>query len=643
MKMHKWLALFATTLAFGAATLAVACGDTSSSSSTSTTPTSSEQASSSDTSSSTEDKTVRVHFTVGETTNVSVAAGETVYCAIDETTGSYVLEWDSTYAKIIVGDNVYTSEGKVELKNITAETVIAVTTTDGGRATIGITCTLWQPPMLSLGDNTDTEVAANETSSFRFSSPHAGTYVFQTQSTAVSRFSVLSDKAFENPAPLTSAGKLTIEVQAGAEIKIELQQNGTASQIIPITVTDETEATTVEILDDTAILSAPASGRAYYILPLGQDSYITWGQENLALTIAGKTYAGAQSEPILVKYDARNPVYIVASSKDGNAVENATLQVKKATTSETLSIGETHFVVAKSKSAICSFTAPENGAYTFSYGNSTGISEISLTSGVVFPTILQTTEADETTKTLTATVVKGAELVIEIKAEKTKAASVAITVSKQVLQTETLDAATTVDFSLSHGEFKCYQITAQGWYQVHYTTNLTENLWQFSCAVNRSQIESNETGYATAGDLLIIKATLLNQTDKINGSFTLQEDTTIEGTVNPVLSLGENHLINRGEAQTCTFTATENGTYRISTNDANAKIIYKLGATNADNECITGADDGLENSLEIELKAGETYTFYIEMLETAIPDNNEETVDPTLHLDVLSFVIEKLA
>lgn len=637
MKMHKWLALFATTLAFGAATFAVACGDTSSSASTP--PTSSEQAS------SVEDKTVSVRFAVGETTNVSVPANGTVYCAIDETAGSYVLEWDSTYAKIIVGDNVYTSQGKVELKNITADTVIAVTTTDGGggrTTTIPITCTLWQPPMLSLGENTDTEVAASETSSFRFSSPHAGTYAFQTQSAAVSRFSVFSDKAFENPTPLTSAGNLTIEVQAGAEIKIELQQNGTATQIIPITVTDETGAQTAEILDDTAILSAPASGRAYYILPLGQDSYITWEEENLALTIAGKTYAGAQSEPILVKYDARNPLYIVASSKDGNAVENATLQVKKATTSETLSIGETDFIIAKNKSAVCSFTAPENGVYTFSYAESVGISEISFTSGVVFPTILETTEATNN-KTLTATVVKGAELVLEVKAEKTKAANVSIHITKQALQTETLDTAVTVDFSLSHGEFKCYEITAQGWYQVDYTTNLTENFWQFSCAVNRSPIESNETGYATAGDLLIIKATLNDKTAKINGSFTLQADTTIEGTTNPVLSLGENHLINRGETQTCTFTATENGTYRISTADTNAKLIYKLGATNADNECITGADDGLENSVEIELKAGETYTFYIEMLETTIPDNNEETIDPTLHLDVLSFVIEKLA
>jgi hypothetical protein len=107
--------------------------------------------------------------------------------------------------------------------------------------------------------------------------------------------------------------------------------------------------------------------------------------------------------------------------------------------------------------------------------------------------------------------------------------------------------------------------------------------------------------------------------------------------------VGENNVIVRGEIKECTFTATESATYRISTSDTNAKIIYKLGATNADNECITGADDGIATSVEIELKAGETYTVYIEMLQTTIDDNNDETVDPMIHLDVLSFTIEKIA
>ena len=180
-------------------------------------------------------------------------------------------------------------------------------------------------------------------------------------------------------------------------------------------------------------------------------------------------------------------------------------------------------------------------------------------------------------------------------------------------------------------------------YKVNCTNDLTENFWQFSCAVNRSQIESNETGYATAGDLLIIKATLINQTVKINGSFTLEADNTITGTTSSVLTVGENDVIVRGETKECTFTATESGTYRISTSDPNAKIIYKLGATNTDNQCITGADDEIATSVEIELKAGETYTIYIEMLQTTIDDNNDETIDPTVHLDTLSFTIEKIS
>ncbi len=639
MKITKWAVALAATFTMSVAAFAVACGEMPSSISVNSSS-SSEQA---DSSSGTEDTTVTKRFAVGETTNVSVSAGETVYCAIDANTGSYVLEWDSSYAKIVIGDKTYTGAGSAELKNIDENTVIAVTTTDGGRATVSITCTLWQPPMLSLGENEDIEVAASgESTPFRFSAPHAGIYAFQTDSAAVSGFAVTSDKAFENPAPLTTAGTLSIEVEAGAEIKIELSQSGADAAIIPVTVTDETQATTVEIVDNTALLSAPASGRAYHILPLGQDSYVSWTQTNLALTIAGKTYSGAQTEPILVKYDARSTVYIVATSTDGNAVSNAVLTLQKATTSTSLTTGENSFVVAKNKSASCTFTAPENGTYTFSYAGSSGISEIAFTSGVNFPMILAMTDADETTQTLTATVVKGAELVLAIDAEKNAAASVVLNVSSQTLETQTVSSAQSVDFSLSHGEFKCYEITAQGWYQVNYTNGLTENFWQFSCAVNLAHIANNETGYATAGDLLIIKATLLDRTAKINGSFTLQADDTITGTTSSTLTLGENHVINRNEQKVCSFTATENGTYRISTTDTNAKIIYKLGATNADNECITGADDDLDNSVEIQLEAGETYTLYLEMLQATVSDDNEETVDPTLHLDVLSLSIEKL-
>lgn len=641
MKMKKWLTLLSASLAVSAAAFAISCGGDNSSTSNSSSDSSSVISSSIESSSS-DEQTVTKRFTVGGTTNVSVSAGETVYCAIDAASGSYVLEWDSPYAKITVGDKTYTTENKLELKNITEETVITVTTTDGGRATIGITCTVWQPPMLSLGENADTEVGAGEKAVYRFAAPHAGIYTFKTESAAVSAFAIFSDKAFANPTPLTAAGALTIEVQAGAEIQIELEQKGASTQIVPITVADETNAQTAEIVDSTAIVSAPASGRAYYILPLGQDSYITWRQPNLALTIAGKEYSGAQNEPILVKYDARSTVYLVARSIDGNAVENAALTLQTATTSTKLTAGESSFVVPKNKSAICTFTAPENGTYTFDYSGSTSISSIDFTSGVNFPVVLAMT-TDVTAKTLTATVVKGAELVIELTSEKTKAASVVVNVSSEALQTQTLDAATTVEFSLSHGEFICYEIAAQNWYKVNYTTDLTADLWQFSCAVNHSQIQNNETGYATAGDLLIVKATLMNQSATISGSFTLEADTTISGTTSSVLAVGENNVIVRGETKECTFTATESGTYRISTSDPNAKIIYKLGATNADNACITGANDGIESSVEIELKAGETYTIYIEMLQTTIDDNNEETIDPTVHLDVLSFTIEKIA
>ena len=644
MKITKWAVALAATFTMGVSAFAIACGGASSS--TSSTPSASSSSSSEQTSSSsqTADKTVTKRFTVGETTNVTVPAGETVYCAIAASTGNYVLEWESAFAKITVDGKTYTGAGSAELKNIDENTVIEVTTADGDRATVSITCTLWQPPLLSLGENTDVSVAANgETALFRFSAPHAGIYAFQTDSAAVSGFAVSSDKAFTPPAPLTAAGTLTIEVQAGAEIKVELSQTGASAAIIPVTVSDETQATTAEIVDGSATLNAPASGRAYYVLPLGTDTYVSWTQENLALTIAGKTYLGAQSEPILVKYDARGTVYLVAASTDGTAVENATLTLQKATTSTTLTGGENSFVVAKNKTANCTFTAPENGTYTFSYADSTGISEISFTSGVNFPTVLAMTETDETSKTLTATVVKGAELVLAVSAGKSAAASVVLTISSEALETQTLSSAQTVTFDLSHGEFTCYEITAQGWYKVNYTNNLAADFWQFSCAVNLAQIASGETGYATAGDILIIKATLLDKTATVSGSFTLQTDNTVTGTTNPVLTLGENHVINRNEQKVCSFTATENGTYRIIATDANTKIIYKLGATNADNECITGADDNLENAVEIELKAGETYTLYLEMLQTTISDNNDETVDPTLHLDVLSFTIEKIA
>lgn len=642
--MKKWLALLSASLTMGLAAFAISCGDNSSTSdSSSDSSVISSSSESSSQGSSSDEQTVTARLTIGAATNVSVSAGETVYCAINATEGSYVLEWDSPYAKITIQDKTYTTENKAEIKNITESTVIAVTTTDGGRATIAITCTVWQPPMLSLGENTDVEIAAEEKAVYRFSAPHAGIYAFTTESAAVSSFAVFSDKAFANPTPLTAAGTLTIEVQAGAEIKIELEQTGASTQTVPVTVTDETPAQTLEIIENKTTVSAPANGRAYYILPLEQDSYISWTQTNLALTIAGKEYAGAQSEPILIKYDARNTLYLVAKSTSGNAVENAALTLQTATTSTTLSVGENAFVVDKNKSAICTFTAPENGTYTFSYAGSTGILEIGSPTGANFPIILSMTETDEESKTLTATMLKGAEFVIEASAERTKAANVVLSVSAQSLQTQTLNAATTVDFSLSHGEFICYEIAALDWYKVRYTTDLTENFWQFSCAVDRFQIEANETGYATAGDLLIIKATLMNQSATINGSFTLEADTTISGTTSPLLTVGENNVIVRGEIKECTFTATESGTYRISTSDTNAKIIYKLGATNAENECITGADDGIATSVEIELDAGETYTIYIEMLQTTIDDDNEETVDPTVHLDVLSFTIEKIA
>lgn len=628
------------------ATVAISCGDNSSTSDTSSDSSLiSSSLESSLESSSIDEQTVTARLTVGEATNVSVSAGETVYCAVNATEGSYVLEWDSPYAKIIVDGKTYTTENKVDIKNITQDTVIAVTTTDGGRATIAITCAVWQPPMLSLGENVDTEVAVGEKAVYRFAAPHAGIYAFKTESAAVSAFAISSDKAFASPTPLTAAGTLTIEVQAGAEIKIELEQKGVSAQLIPITVTDETQAQTLEIVEGNANVSAPINGRAYYILPLTQDSYITWEQTNLSLTIAGKEYAGAQSEPILLKYDARSTLYIVASSTDANAVENATLTLQTATTSTTLIEGENSFVVPKNKSAICTFTAPENGTYTFSYANSSGISEIGSPTGTNFPIILSLTEADEDSKTLTATMLKGAEFVIEVMAEKTKAANVVINVSTQALQTETINQATALNVTLENKEFKIYEITASGWYTVRYTTELTENFWQFSCAVNHTQIERDETGYVTTGDILIIKTTFTfdSTLTQLNATITLEADTTISGTTSPVLTVGENNVIVRGEIKECTFTATENGVYRISTADTNAKIIYKLGATNAENECITGANDEIATSVEIELEAGETYTVYIEMIQTTIDDGNEETVDPKVHLDVLSFIIEKVA
>lgn len=643
MKMKKWLTLLSASLAVSLAAFAISCGGDNSSTSDTSSDSSSIVSSSSESSSSGE-QTVTTRLTIGAATNVSVSAGETVYCAINATTGSYVLEWDSPYAKITAQDKTYTTENKLELKNITEETVIAVTTTDGGRATIAITCTVWQPPMLSIGENADTEVGAGEKAIYRFAAPHAGIYTFKTESAVVSAFAISSDKAFANPTPLTAAGELTIEVQAGAEIQIELEQKGASTQMIPITVTDETNAQTAEIVDGTAIVSAPANGRAYYILPLGQDSYITWQQTNLALTIAGKEYSGAQNEPILVKYDARNTLYIVARSIDGNAIENAVLTLQTATTSTKLTAGENSFVVPKNKSAICTFIAPENGTYTFSYAGSTGVSEIDFTSGVNFPIVLAMT-TDENAQTLTATVVKGAELILDVVAERNIAAGVVINVTHAALQTETIDQATTLNLTLADKELKLYEVTASGWYKVDYITDLTEDLWQFSCAVNHSQIKDGETGYVTAGDLLLIKTAFAfdSKITNVTATITLEADSTISGTTSSVLTVGENNVIVRGEIKECTFTATESGTYRISTSDTNAKIIYKLGATNADNECITGADDGIATSVEIELKAGETYTVYIEMLQTTIDDNNDETVDPMIHLDVLSFTIEKIA
>ena len=644
MKMKKWLTLLCTSLAVSFAAFAVSCAGIDSSTSDTSSDASSNSSSSLESSlesSSSNEQTVTKSLAIGETTNVSISAGETVYCAINASSGSYVLEWDSPYAKIIIGDKTYTTENTLELKNITEDTVIAITTIDGGRATIAITCTVWQPPMLSLGENTGTEVAAGETASYRFATPHAGVYSFIVESAQVASFAVSSDKAYANPDPLTSAGTLTIEVQAGAEIKIEIEQNGATSAIIPITVADET--TTTEISLDTPTVSAPASGRAYYILPLAQDSYVSWTEENLTLQIAGKTYTGAQSEPILVKYDARNAIYIVATSKNGAAIENAKLKLNKAVTTVSLKEGDNEFVVQKSKTATCKFILPENGVYTFDYSGSTGISSIDFTSGVNFPIVLALS-VDETTQTLTATALKGAELVIDVEAGK-NAAAISLNVTAQALPMETIDEATTLNLTLANKEMKIYKITASGWYKVNYTTNLTEDLWQFSCAVNHTQIKNEETGYVTAGDLLLVKTAFAfdSKLTSLSARVTLEADSTISGTTSSVLAIGENNVIVRGETKECTFTATESGTYRISTSHANTKIIYKLGTTNADNQCITGADDEIATSTEIELQAGETYTFYIEMVQTTIDDGNDETIDPTIHLDTLSFTIEKIA
>lgn len=271
------------------------------------------------------------------TTNLQVAAGETLECVIDAESGSYEISWTHPKAKVQVGDGeILQKTSDMDLNDpmtaavmyVEDEVIVKVTNTDIKKNTFAIECDTWSAPDLELDAlNEDLSVSAGTRGSlYQISAMNPGRYEISTTSNV--SIALTSDGAYS---PATVNGTTAyIDVKAFSTINVTLTHTGTQTIEIDLNVIYDTDVLTVvayseERPTETHTVSVAAGEYTFGLITFDASTTFSWTESDLVISVNNVVYDSGDVVTVELDSFNRAGTYFVAWSKGGNALTDVVL------------------------------------------------------------------------------------------------------------------------------------------------------------------------------------------------------------------------------------------------------------------------------------------------------------------------------
>lgn len=258
--------------------------------------------------------------------------------------GEYCITWDN--ANVVIKDSYgyeYASGSKF-INDYSGDW--SIETVDGSALdNFTFTCSEYEYASLALGDNSVT-LPANVEAEYKFYADKAGKYTFTVVGTDVDYVYVNSDLATTNPASLDAAGAISIDMAAAGEIMFIV--NSLSAETISVNVACVTTTYTELALGDNTISSIGAGEVVYFQTTLNGNYTLTWDNNNYSVFVycGVDDYGGANYsvEGTFELVNDGSTIYVVVENNGDVAITDLVLNVAKAPAKVTFTDGVATYV-----------------------------------------------------------------------------------------------------------------------------------------------------------------------------------------------------------------------------------------------------------------------------------------------------------